>query len=147
MELSPRQQAFLDLARAQLRLDRSMREVIEPALRGELDLGMRPMFVLTAIDRGARHPGAVARRLNLPAPSVTRTVESLVHGGLVERHRSRTDRRSVDLALTGRGVEVVARARAVLARALADAWPDLDVARVGDLARGLDDLVDTLREP
>lgn len=143
MEMTRRQQAFLDLARALLRLDRRMEQVIERALRGELDLGLRSMFVLASIDRGERQPGAVAARLNLPPPSVTRTVEALVGQGLVTRERDAADRRQVRLALTARGVDVVGRARAVLSSALADTWPDVSTERADDLAQGLESLVGT----
>lgn len=142
MESSPRQQAFLDLASALLRLDRSVQQVIERALAGELDLSMRAMFVLIAIDRGARQPGAVASRLILPAPTVTRTLTLLVGQGLVTREPGVVDRRRVELGLTERGGLVVAQARAVLSRALAEAWPDVPTERAADLGTGLEELVE-----
>lgn len=143
MELSSRQQAFLDLARALLRLDRSVEQVIDRALRGDLGLTLRSMFVLASIDRGERYPGGIARRLNLPPPSITRTLESLVAQGLVTRQRCGEDRRHVEMTLTEHGVEVVGRARAVLSQALADAWPEVPTERALDLASGLEMLVGT----
>lgn len=143
MELPPRQQAFLGLARSLFRLDRSMQAVVGPALRSELALEPRSAFVLAAIDRGATGPGAVAERLDLPPASVTRTVESLSGAGLVTRERHPGDRRHVELALTDAGRDVLARARSVLSGALAKAWPDLETRRAADLAQGLEDLVRT----
>lgn len=147
MELSGRQVAFLALARGLLRLDRSVHEVIDRVVAAELGLRARQVFVLAALERGVRHPGAVARRLNLPAPSVTRTVEGLVTAGHVTRRRSSGDRRRVELALTDRGQALLARARGTLSQGLADAWPHLDTARVADLADGLSEMVDAREGP
>jgi DNA-binding MarR family transcriptional regulator len=137
VELTPRQSAFLELARSLLRLERRVEGVIDRALRGSHDLDLRAMFVLAALDSGARRPGELAEALNLPPPSVTRTVERLVGRELVARRRGRHDRRRVDLELTPAGRALLGEARAVLAQALADAWPDLPDARAADLAEGL----------
>lgn len=141
MELTSRQRAFLDLARSLLRLERSVEGVIDSALRGSHDLGLRDMFVLAALDEGPQRPGTVATTLNLPPPSVTRAVEQLVGRGLVDRRRCGQDRRRVDLTLTGPGREVLNEARAVLSQALGEAWPDLHEDRAADLADGLAELV------
>jgi DNA-binding MarR family transcriptional regulator len=145
MELTARQRAFLDLARSLLRLERSVEGVIDAALRGSLDLGLREVFVLAALDEGRQRPGSVAATLNLPPPSVTRAVEQLVGRGLVDRRRCGHDRRRVDLTLTAPGREVLKEARAVLSQALGDAWPDLHEDRAADLAEGLAELVHARR--
>jgi MarR family transcriptional repressor of emrRAB len=139
VELTARQTAFLELARSLLRLERRVEGVIDRALRGStnIDLDLRSMFVLAALDGGARRPGELADALNLPPPSVTRTVERLVGRGLAVRRRGQQDRRRVDVELTAAGRALLAEARAVLAQALADAWPDLPDARAADLADGL----------
>jgi len=137
VELTPRQTAFLDLARSLLRLERRVEGVIDAALRDSHELDLRAMFVLASLDGGPRRPGELADTLNLPPPSVTRTVERLVERGWVERRRGRQDRRRVDLELTAAGRTSLEEARAVLAQALADAWPDLPDARAADLAEGL----------
>lgn len=140
MELSERQRAFLALARSLLRLDRSVERVIDDALRAHHDLGLREMFVLSTLERAALRPGQIASDLNLPAPSITRASERLVGRGLIERTPGQRDRRHVELALTAAGRTLLDRARADLAQALADAWPDVDTARADDLARGLHEL-------
>lgn len=145
MELTSRQHAFLALARSLLRLERSVEGVIDAALRGSHELGLREMFVLAALDEGPQRPGTVAGALNLPPPSVTRAVEQLVARGLLDRRRGRHDRRRVDLTLTASGREVLNEARAVLSSALAEAWPDLHEDRATDLAEGLAKLVDARR--
>ncbi len=145
MELTDRQRAFLELARSLLRLDRSVETVMDAALRASHELGLREVFVLAALDRAPQRPGEIASALNLPPPSVTRAVERLVGRRLVTRERSRDDRRHVDLALTDDGRRVLGEARAVLAQALADAWPELATDRAADLADGLAQLAEARR--
>lgn len=140
MELSERQHAFLALARSLLRLDRTVERVIDEALRVHHDLALREMFVLSLLERGSLRPGQIAQELNLPAPSITRASERLVGRGLVERHAGPHDRRHVELALTAAGRTLLDRARADLAQALADAWPDVATDRAADLATGLEAL-------
>lgn len=142
MELSPRQRAFLDLARSLIRLDRSMESVLERATREELGMGAREMFVLAALERGESRPGGLARRLNMAPPTVTRALEALERAGRVRRERREDDRRGVRVELTEEGERVLRRARAVVSQALADAWPELSTARAADLAAGLARLAD-----
>jgi DNA-binding MarR family transcriptional regulator len=140
--MTPRQTAFLDLARNLLRLERRVEGVIDAALRDSHDLDLRALFVLASLDGGPRRPGELSEALNLPPPSVTRTVERLVERGWVTRRRGRDDRRRVDLELTAAGRTSLDEARAVLSQALADAWPDVPDARAADLAKGLARLVE-----
>jgi DNA-binding MarR family transcriptional regulator len=147
VELTGRQRAFLALARSLLRLDRSVERVIDEALRVRHDLGLREMFVLSTLERAPLRPSQIASDLNLPAPSITRLSERLVGRGLVERRPGRHDRRHVDLELTDDGRTLLGRARADLAQALADAWPDVDTARASDLAEGLGELSARVERP
>lgn len=143
--MTARQAAFLELARSLLRLDRSVERVMDEALRDSHALSLREMFVLAALDRGDLRPGRVAETLNLPPPSVTRSVQRLVDRGWIRRRGSEDDRRHVELALTEAGRAATGEARTVLAQALADAWPDLSTERAADLASGLAGLVETRR--
>lgn len=142
MELSARQRAFLDLARGLMRLDRSVHVVLERALRDDLGLSPREMFVMAAVDRGETRPGGVARRLNMAPPSVTRALEGLERNGWVRRERAEGDRRAVRLELSEAGRSLLEHARAVVSQALADAWPELRTERAADLAAGLARLAD-----
>jgi MarR family transcriptional repressor of emrRAB len=147
VELTDRQHAFLALARSLLRLDRTVERVIDEALRVHHDLGLREVFVLSLLERGSLRPGQIAQELNLPAPSVTRASERLVGRGLAERRSGTHDRRHVELALTGAGRDLLERARADLAQALADAWPDVATDRAADLASGLASLTRAAERP
>ncbi len=147
MELSERQDAFLELARSLLRLERSFEGVIDDALRQELRLTLRESFVLGALDRGQTRPGGVASALNLAPPTVTRTLERLVARGAVARTPDDDDRRSVSLRLTDSGRTLVHEARRTLSQALADAWPELSTDRAADLAEGLASLAPNVDPP
>lgn len=70
-----------------------------------------PQYNLLRIVRG-RQPerptcSDIKARLLDRTPDVTRLVERLQKAGLVERHRSKRDRRSVEVALTAEGSELL----------------------------------------
>jgi DNA-binding MarR family transcriptional regulator len=58
---------------------------------------------------GAASVSTVARHLSVSAPTVCGKVDQLEAAGLVIRHRSERDRRTVELSLTPKGRKVEAR--------------------------------------
>lgn len=73
---------------------------------------------------GEMSPAQLAAHLHLARPTISNLIKGLVADGIIERHPSPTDGRSVRLAATSRGrdaLDVVRRGRLeVLADALAD---------------------------
>lgn len=69
-------------------------------------------------DRPVR-PRALARHLNVGAPTISEAVERLVGAGLVDRRREGDDRRAVALRLTDRGEQALARGSVLDAAAVA----------------------------
>ena len=72
-----------------------------------------PQYNLLRVVRG-RQPerptcSDIKARLLDRTPDVTRLVERLQKAGLVERHRSASDRRSVEVALTDEGADLLRR--------------------------------------
>lgn len=65
--------------------------------------------------------GGVARHLGVSAPTACASLDQLETAGLVRRHRSERDRRSVVLSVTPRGRRVEARVWAEVARLMAGA--------------------------
>ncbi len=57
----------------------------------------------------SRYIGSIAQRLLIASPTATRIVDTLERKGLVERVRSKEDRRSVRVEVTGKGKEVLER--------------------------------------
>ena len=74
---------------------------------------------LAVLQCAARLDGAsivsLARATHLSSPTVTGIVDRLARNGLVERTRSKEDRRSIRVTLTSRGEEVLAAAPSLLA--------------------------------
>ena len=67
----------------------------------------------------------VARQLAVKAPTVCVTVDQLEEAGLVTRHRSARDHRTVEVSLTPKGRKVEARVWARIGRRIAEAASDL----------------------
>jgi DNA-binding MarR family transcriptional regulator len=85
--------------------------------------------VLVVVERCALRSAEVACLARVGAPTLTALAESLVQAGLVERVRSRSDRRGVRLRITPAGVEAVRRTEAALAlelRKLTDVFGEKD---------------------
>ncbi|MCG3189217.1 MAG: hypothetical protein LKCHEGNO_01504 [Burkholderiaceae bacterium] len=67
------------------------------------------ILVLLHRNRGAA-PKQLAQALNLPAPKVTLLLDRLTERGLLERRRSPSDGRALQLHLTGKGAQLAQRA-------------------------------------
>ncbi len=70
------------------------------------------LLVLLLNNHGAA-PKQLARALNVPAPNLTVLLDRLVARGLVERRRSSTDRRALQVLLTAAGEALARRAHGV----------------------------------
>lgn len=84
---------------------------------------------------GDRTIGQLAEAERLTAPAITRTVSLLEEQGLVERHRSETDRRVVTVTATGGGRRLMEAARARRIAALAADLRQLSRADLAALNR------------
>lgn len=97
------------------RVNRALRLALNQA-EGEARLTVTQFHCLREIAAG---PGPattsrLARRLQVTAPTMTRTVDSLVERALVERQADPADRRTTSLTLTAAGRELVLRYQAVV---------------------------------
>lgn len=120
---SPEQEAFLSLWRTYDRL-----RALEDELFGRHDLTAQQYNVLRLLK--AAHPGtmptlALGNRLVSRAPDITRMLDKLEERGLVARVRSPDDRRSVQVAITARGLDLL--------RELAPAVRDCHARQLGHL--------------
>lgn len=113
-----------------------------------VDLSPGQFAALLAIDEGAVNVSAVAQQCLTHLSNASRTIDSLVRDGLLDRSRDPNDRRSVVLALTDDGTARVARLHThrdrVMAAALGDISND-DQANLVDLLHrlmaGLEDAI------
>jgi DNA-binding MarR family transcriptional regulator len=99
---------------------------IEMRRRGSAEISVPQFRVLAFIDR---HPGeslsAIAERVGLSLPAMSRLVDGLVDHGLLSRELSPQDRRFVAIRITDAGRELVRAARADAQNRLADILADL----------------------
>jgi DNA-binding MarR family transcriptional regulator len=91
-------------------------------LLDELDLHMTQIKALHALaDCGSEVPlGELAERLGMSLPTTSRTVESLLKRGFLERHEDEHDRRVKRVGITAAGRDAVERIDTVRLRSLAD---------------------------
>lgn len=97
------------------RFSRAIRLALNQA-EGEARLTVTQFHCLRAIAAagGPATASRLARRLQVTAPTMTRTVDSLVERGLVERRADPNDRRTTGLILTDAGRALVDRYQAVI---------------------------------
>lgn len=87
------------------------------------------VLVLQSIrDLGEVTTGHLSGRVNLSQGTVTTILDRLEGRGLIERYRSRTDRRVVHARLTKRGRSVLRRAPPLLHQRFIEAFSSLDPA-------------------
>jgi MarR family transcriptional regulator, organic hydroperoxide resistance regulator len=82
----------------------------------------------------------VARHLSVSTPTVCANVDQLEGAGLVSRHRSETDHRTVVLALTPKGRKVEARVWARIGRLVNEAAQDLPASDIATSIRVFEEL-------
>jgi DNA-binding MarR family transcriptional regulator len=88
---------------------------------------------------------ALSRRLGTTAHNVTKLVDWLETGGLVERRRNADDRRAVQLHVTGKGRDTERRLAQAHANAVAEAFTDLTDQQLDQLTTLLDHLRAAMR--
>jgi DNA-binding MarR family transcriptional regulator len=103
-----------------LMLDHHRRQV------DELDLTMPQAQALKILRTGPLCTGELAVRLKISAPAVTQLTDRLTRKQLIERRTVDGDRRSVLVALTGRGRRAVDRFRERRNAIFGDAMAELD---------------------
>ncbi len=88
------------------KLQTSLRN-FEDQLKAETGLSFNDALLLCAVNKGIGEPSALAKELELSPSRLTRVLDSLESRNLVERTLSIMDRRSLTVALTVKGSEVV----------------------------------------
>lgn len=127
---------LLQLTRLILRLSRSLLGVMDGPLE-QLELSTKDLLVLNSVARGYRHPGRIAERLNMAAPSVSRSLDKLVELKLIARSLDAGDRRRFTLSLTPLGERTRETARRLIAGALAERYAHVPEDAVVRAAKAL----------
>jgi DNA-binding MarR family transcriptional regulator len=128
--------AFLALARTAATLGDDLDRLLAP-------LGLsQPQYNVLRILRGAGDDGLcrheIRERLLSRMPDVTRLVDRLAEGGLVERVRGTADRRVVRTTITDAGRALLAQLDAPVAAAHAQQFGHLSADELGQLVALLD---------
>ena len=111
--------------------------VVEAALRPEgLSVGTRAVLEVLA-EHGPATVPAIGERLDLARQGVQRHVNDLLKLGYVESRPNPAHRRSVLIALTGSGTEVIGRIRDDELRQLATLAPDCTEQEIATAAKVL----------
>ncbi len=132
------------LRQAHLGLDRAVRAELEPIVAEVLGPGdvMGIVHLIRRLRRKRSSVAQLADHLRCRHPVVSRRVSRLMAAGLVEKYGSWHDGRSVQIALTYAGEDLVARLDETLGE-LANMWgEDVDAATWERLSRALDRLAD-----
>jgi MarR family multiple antibiotic resistance transcriptional regulator len=90
---------------------------------------------------------SVARHLSVAPPTVCAKVDELVRAGFVARHRSETDRRSVELSLTPAGRRVEVRIWRAVAQVMASVTADLPRSDLATTTRVFREIRERLDRP
>ncbi|MCX5384053.1 MarR family winged helix-turn-helix transcriptional regulator [Streptomyces sp. NBC_00083] len=115
------------------------------------DLGLtypQYLVMLTLWEHGELTVKRIGEKLRLDSGTLSPLLKRLESAGLVERHRSRTDERSVTIRLTAQGTALRARARSVPHR-IADAvdLPPEDFQTLRTLLATLTEGLDAAQAP
>jgi DNA-binding MarR family transcriptional regulator len=113
----------------------------------ELDLTLPQAQVLKVLRRSGTVPtGKLATELRISAPAVTQLTDRLIRKGLIERRTAVDDRRTVLVALSGKGKRLVdqfrKRRREIFSRALAE----LDEAERAEVIAALEKVIAALEQ-
>jgi DNA-binding MarR family transcriptional regulator len=98
---------------------------------------LRPVeftILVLLLGNGSATPKQLAQTLGVPPPNVTVLIDRLVERGLMQRQRSDTDGRAMNLRLTDKGTELARRAQRVSETMEAGLLATLSVAERAMLA-------------
>ncbi len=113
-------------------LTQAMKRHVAPVLAREHGVDFKDFVALNIIEHGAMYPGQLCERMSLPPSNVSRVLDDLTRGGLIERHLDPKDSRRVRLSITAKGEAVLRAARAsgleMLHRGLRHLTPDQTLA-------------------
>ncbi len=115
-------------------------------LAKETGLSTPQFIVLQAVDDlGEVTTKAVSDEVSLSQPTVTTILDRLENQGLVERYRSKKDRRVVHSELTADGREVLKKAPPLLQETFVDAFSEMSERRRKEIIKALTDVAQMMR--
>ncbi len=130
----------------QRHIGRMQHRIIEARVRS---LGIHPSqhFLLMHLSEMGRFPSQaqIAEELDISPASVARTLKQLEAGGYIERCGSDVDGRRNEIAISGKGVEMVQRSREIFGRLEAASYAGFSAEELDALESLLQREMDNLR--
>jgi len=87
-------------------IGRSIRRKLLKGALADTHEGVLPphLEIMKTLDEaGTLHVAQIGERLQIPRPQMTHLIDGLVNLGIAERHTDPSDRRAIDITLTGEG--------------------------------------------
>ena len=122
------------------RLNRAVRGQVRP----KAGLSMPQFILLRALRHGPLPAGQLAQRFGVSRPTITRTVDTLVKKGLVERHVDASDRRVAMISLTADGKALHESTEQIAESYLSGLLEQLPIERVALIHEASRDLIEAL---
>ena len=119
-------------------------DTIDALVSVRLGVHRNDLRCLHLLQKGPATPAQVAGYTGLTSGSVTALIDRLETGGLVERRRSVSDRRSVEVAIPQARVAEIGAHRSEIEQAIRDHFSTRPAAEIADTAVALDRFADFL---
>ena len=122
------------------------RKLLKSAVSGTHEGILLPHLEIMTILGDARtlHVAQIGERLQIPRPQMTHLIDRLVKLGVVERHTDPSDRRAIDITLTGKGKRLLREHDRILRDALRTTLSSLTGEDLAGLSVSLGKLRDIL---
>lgn len=123
---------------AKLMIDQHQKHLLE------LDLTLPQAQVLRVLRRGPIPTGRLAAELRISAPAITQLTDRLIRKGLIEREASVDDRRSVIVALSPEGRQLVDQFRQRRSQIFSGALAQLSEAEQAQVIQAMEKVIEAL---
>ena len=136
--------AVQDTARLLAALAPRLNRAVRGQVRPKAGLSMPQFILLRALRHGPLPAGQLAQRFGVSRPTITRTVDTLVKKGLVERHVDAADRRVAMISLTVHGKALHESTEQIAEAYLSGLLEQLPPERVARIRAATRDLIEAL---
>ena len=115
------------------------------AIQSEQGIPLSHVQVLAMLEEvGSMSVSEISKRFGIAKPNITPLVDRLVNAGLVDRVRSETDRRVVNIVILPAGRECLGKIQSALNEHVASWQHVLTADEFARLANALDDIIEIL---
>lgn len=119
---------------------RSIRRKLYKTLPNDVDVEISPLhFEIIALlfESGSLHSAEIGERLQIARAQVTRLLDKLADSGIVDRQTDISDRRMINVMLTGQGKAFFEQSHGIIMNAVRETLSCLDEEELKDLSDSL----------